>query len=234
MGRFEDPGLLIDLSETPGVIQRGPCLCGRAHRARSCASSATRTHEVDELATAAGRARRPRRVTAPERVTVDVSAVAPAGAARVVADVFLPSVPLDPPIVMTCLPGGGMTRRYFDIEVDGDPWTYSMARFLAGLGVGVITVDPPGVGESDVPDDPWTLTPRAVASVCATASDHLLRELRRDRPELISIGVGHSAGALLTVYTQAGWRPFEAPRPARVRRRRAAPCADARGARPRR
>jgi len=149
-------------------------------------------------------------VTAPERVTVDVSAVAPAGAARVVADVFLPSVPLDPPIVMTCLPGGGMTRRYFDIEVDGDPWTYSMARFLAGLGVGVITVDPPGVGESDVPDDPWTLTPRAVASVCATASDHLLRELRREWPGLISVGVGHSAGALLTVYTQAGWRPFEA------------------------
>jgi len=32
VGRFEDPGLLIDLSETPGVIQRGPCLCGEHTR----------------------------------------------------------------------------------------------------------------------------------------------------------------------------------------------------------
>jgi crotonobetainyl-CoA:carnitine CoA-transferase CaiB-like acyl-CoA transferase len=29
VGRFEDPGLLINFSETPGVIQRGPCRCGQ-------------------------------------------------------------------------------------------------------------------------------------------------------------------------------------------------------------
>jgi crotonobetainyl-CoA:carnitine CoA-transferase CaiB-like acyl-CoA transferase len=28
VGRFEDPGLLVDLSATPGVVPRGPCLCG--------------------------------------------------------------------------------------------------------------------------------------------------------------------------------------------------------------
>ena len=28
VGRFEDPGLLIDFSATPGGVQRGPCLCG--------------------------------------------------------------------------------------------------------------------------------------------------------------------------------------------------------------
>jgi crotonobetainyl-CoA:carnitine CoA-transferase CaiB-like acyl-CoA transferase len=32
VGRFEDPGLLIDFSSTPGVIQRGPCLCGEHTR----------------------------------------------------------------------------------------------------------------------------------------------------------------------------------------------------------
>ena len=32
VGRFEDPGLLVDLSETPGVVQRGPCLCGEHTR----------------------------------------------------------------------------------------------------------------------------------------------------------------------------------------------------------
>jgi len=149
-------------------------------------------------------------VITPDTVTVDVSAVAPPGAAQVVADVFLPDAPLDPPIVMTCLPGGGMSRRYFDIEVDGDPGTYSMARWLAGLGVAVITIDPPGVGESDVPDDPWTLTPTVVASVCAAASGQLVDTLRPDRPGLVSVGVGHSAGALLTVYVQAAWRSYDA------------------------
>ncbi len=33
VGRFEDPGLLVDFSETPGVITRGPCLCGEHTRA---------------------------------------------------------------------------------------------------------------------------------------------------------------------------------------------------------
>jgi crotonobetainyl-CoA:carnitine CoA-transferase CaiB-like acyl-CoA transferase len=33
VGRFEDPGLLIDFSGTPGVVRRGPCLCGEHTRA---------------------------------------------------------------------------------------------------------------------------------------------------------------------------------------------------------
>jgi crotonobetainyl-CoA:carnitine CoA-transferase CaiB-like acyl-CoA transferase len=28
VGRFEDPGLLVNLTPTAGVIQRGPCACG--------------------------------------------------------------------------------------------------------------------------------------------------------------------------------------------------------------
>jgi crotonobetainyl-CoA:carnitine CoA-transferase CaiB-like acyl-CoA transferase len=32
VGRFEDPGLLVDFSETPGVVTRGPCLCGEHTR----------------------------------------------------------------------------------------------------------------------------------------------------------------------------------------------------------
>jgi crotonobetainyl-CoA:carnitine CoA-transferase CaiB-like acyl-CoA transferase len=32
VGRFEDPGLLVNLSATPGVIQRGPCMCGEHTR----------------------------------------------------------------------------------------------------------------------------------------------------------------------------------------------------------
>jgi crotonobetainyl-CoA:carnitine CoA-transferase CaiB-like acyl-CoA transferase len=32
VGRFEDAGLLVDLSATPGIVQRGPCLCGEHTR----------------------------------------------------------------------------------------------------------------------------------------------------------------------------------------------------------
>ncbi|HMG39986.1 MAG TPA: CoA transferase [Acidimicrobiales bacterium] len=32
VGRFEDPGLLVDFSETPGVVQRGPSMCGEHTR----------------------------------------------------------------------------------------------------------------------------------------------------------------------------------------------------------
>ena len=32
VGRFEDAGLLVNLSMTPGVIRRGPCLCGEHSR----------------------------------------------------------------------------------------------------------------------------------------------------------------------------------------------------------
>ncbi len=32
VGRFEDPGLLLSFSETPGAVGRGPCLCGEHSR----------------------------------------------------------------------------------------------------------------------------------------------------------------------------------------------------------
>jgi crotonobetainyl-CoA:carnitine CoA-transferase CaiB-like acyl-CoA transferase len=32
VGRFEDAGLLVDLSATPGIVSRGPCLCGEHTR----------------------------------------------------------------------------------------------------------------------------------------------------------------------------------------------------------
>ena len=32
VGRFEDPGLLVQFGSTPGVVQRGPCMCGEHSR----------------------------------------------------------------------------------------------------------------------------------------------------------------------------------------------------------
>jgi crotonobetainyl-CoA:carnitine CoA-transferase CaiB-like acyl-CoA transferase len=51
VGRFEDPGLLVNFSATPGVIQRGPCLSGEHSREilTECGFDAA---EIDELVAA--------------------------------------------------------------------------------------------------------------------------------------------------------------------------------------
>jgi pimeloyl-ACP methyl ester carboxylesterase len=86
-----------------------------------------------------------------------------------------------------------------------------MSRFLSDRGIAVLTLDPPGVGDSDVPADPWRLTADAVAAACAHASGHVVAGLRAGGfSGLVSIGVGHSAVALLTVYAQAASAPFDA------------------------
>ena len=169
-------------------------------------------------------------VPVPTRLEIDVTSVAPDGVHKVVADVFVPSprrASADAQ-VLCCLPGGGMSRQYFDLDVTGldvtgldvdlAMGTYSMARHFAQQGFVVVTLDHPGVGDSDRPDDGYSLTPQCVADVNAFAIDHILGRLRdgslRDdvaaMPRLSSIGVGHSAGAGLTVYQQARHRTHRA------------------------
>jgi crotonobetainyl-CoA:carnitine CoA-transferase CaiB-like acyl-CoA transferase len=50
VGRFEDPGLLVNFSETPGVIQRGSCGAGE-HSRELLLESGYSPGEVDELVT---------------------------------------------------------------------------------------------------------------------------------------------------------------------------------------
>jgi crotonobetainyl-CoA:carnitine CoA-transferase CaiB-like acyl-CoA transferase len=47
-GRFEDPGLLVNLSATPGTIQRGPCMCGEHSREVLLEHGYTAT-QIDDL-----------------------------------------------------------------------------------------------------------------------------------------------------------------------------------------
>lgn len=93
------------------------------------------------------------------RFEVDVTSIVPPGATTLVGDVFTPAPQQlrEQPLVAVCLPGGGMSRRYFDLAVAGDPGTYSMARHLTARGMVVVTLDHLGVGESRAPDDPYTL-----------------------------------------------------------------------------
>ena len=156
----------------------------------------------------------------PVRLDVDVTAVAPPGATTVAAELFVP----DPdhvgrrPVVVFCLPGGGMSRRYFDLDVAPAEGNYSMARHLAGAGHFVVTIDHLGVGDSSRPEDGYALTPELLADVNNHVTAHILDGVRHGNlvaglaalPAAVSIGVGHSAGAGLTVHQQARHRSHAA------------------------
>ena len=137
---------------------------------------------------------------------VDVSGVAPAGVRELAVEVFQPESVGDRPVVFVCVPGGGMSRGYFDLQPPPEFGNYSMARHLVGRGFVVVTVDPPAVGESDTPDDGYTLTPDVVADVNAHAVEQVLARW----PNAFRVGVGHSAGALLTVVQQARHGTYDA------------------------
>jgi pimeloyl-ACP methyl ester carboxylesterase len=163
----------------------------------------------------------------PQRVEIDVASVAPAGASVLVGDLFLPFGGAAPAgaapggagtTLVVCLPGGGMTRRYFDLP-EHLPGRWSLARRLRELpGTAVLTLDHLGVGESPPPDDPFTLTPRVIAAVNAHAVAVVVERLAAGTlldglgPLAVhrSVGVGHSMGAMLVVFQQARHRSFDA------------------------
>ena len=150
--------------------------------------------------------------------SVDVTAVAPAGAHQVRFDLFAPDGPTDGPwTVLCCLPGGGMSRKYWDIDAPTEFGNYSMARHFADRGFIVAIIDPLGVGDSSRPDDGYTLRVETVAAVNAAVVDAVVDGLRSGRypdvgPRTVArvIGVGHSAGAKITCVQQAASRSFDA------------------------
>jgi pimeloyl-ACP methyl ester carboxylesterase len=147
---------------------------------------------------------------------VDVSDVAPPGCRTLAVEVIAPSGGgrrTDPPVVFCCFPGGGMSRRYFDLAAPG----YSFAEYVCERGFAAILVDHPGVGDSDLPDDGWTLTPETVARVNAAAVGRTLAALRSGEVARLPalgpatvVGVAHSAGAHVLIHHQAQHRQFDA------------------------
>jgi pimeloyl-ACP methyl ester carboxylesterase len=92
-----------------------------------------------------------------------------------------------------------------------------MARHIAARGYVVVTVDHIGVGDSGRPADGYALTPPAVADANVYAVTALLDRVEAGRldgaPQVhrpIPVGVGHSMGALLTVWQQARHRRYAA------------------------
>ena len=126
-------------------------------------------------------------------IRVDVSDVAPAGCRELALEVVEPAV-TPPRAVLFCFPGGGMTRRYFDLAAPG----YSFAEYARARGFLVVMLDHPGTGDSDAPDDGWTLTPAVVAGLEAAAVGRARTLLGADG--IPAIGVAHSAGAHLLIH----------------------------------
>lgn len=152
-------------------------------------------------------------------ILIDVSSVAPPGCNRLSIDLFAPEGLGADPLLWVCVPGGGINRRYFDLEVAGQAGAFSMARYLATRGDLVVTVDPPGVGESDTPDDGYALSPAVVADVLAEAIQILEADLEHQGIVTAGLGrivprarlgLGHSAGALLVACQQARHRSYDA------------------------
>ncbi len=132
-----------------------------------------------------------------ERLQIEVGDVAPRGVDEVAATVVRgdPGAP-----IVVCTPGGGMSSRYFDLPLAG----YSMLEHLAGAGLGVVLLEPPGTEPGNAAVDGYELVPSVVARINAA----VVARLPLDRRPLI--GLGHSMGAMLTVVQQADHRSFDA------------------------
>jgi pimeloyl-ACP methyl ester carboxylesterase len=151
-------------------------------------------------------------------ISLDVRTAALAGCERIAADFFVPQNIRPMPMLWVCIPGGGINRQYFDLDVAGQHGTFSMARHLASGGDLVVTVDPPGVGGSDTPEDGYALTPQVVADLLAAAIDRLRDDLASQGIATaglstivprVTIGLGHSAGALLVAFQQAHHHSYD-------------------------
>jgi len=137
------------------------------------------------------------------------------GALRVAADVRLPDRVGAAPLVLVCLPGGGMNRRYWDLhppaEAGADDGSFSFAEQMTRRGFVVVALDHLGVGDSSRPDDGHLLSAELVTQANTAATAKLLAGLRDGSllpgvaamPGLRSIGVGHSMGAMFTILQQA-------------------------------
>lgn len=130
---------------------------------------------------------------------------------KVAVEFCLPKQVREPATILVCIPGGGMSRRFFDLTPADGGDGFSFALQMTARGHLVLLVDTLGVGESDRPEDVYALTPDLLVRANEQVVSAVLGGLREGTliaqlsalPKLSSIGVGHSMGALLTVLQQA-------------------------------
>lgn len=140
------------------------------------------------------------------RIDTGVRVAGEAKALGVAAEVFRPATP--GAVALLCLSGGNMNRRYFDlIPPDSDDDSFSFARQMARRGFTVVTLDYPGLGDSDRPADGYALTTDVLVRACARVRDEVVASLPGGTQ---TVGVGHSMGAMLTTVQQATYHQHAA------------------------
>ena len=144
--------------------------------------------------------------------TAALAAAGPSGEAhRIALDIALPDDLTSKSVMFFCVPGGGVTRQYFDLDA-GAGHAFSFSRAMTEAGHVVVSVDPPGVGDSSRPSDGFGVT----TEVQAHALHGAFRFARAQTAmgvalaALPAIGVGHSAGAMLATVQQSLHRDFAA------------------------
>ncbi len=100
-------------------------------------------------------------------------------------------------ITLFCLPGGGLSKDYFDLAPE-----FSFTDRMCALGYDVITMDHPGIASNPMPDSHIFYTPRDTAGYMAKA----LKQLDIQNP---IIGIGHSLGGMMIMLMQGLHAPFK-------------------------
>ncbi len=141
---------------------------------------------------------------------LDVSGAVPGDEALEVAASLIAPADRAPKALLLCLPGGYLSRHYFDLGLDGDH-RYSFAEHMAGHGFASLALDHLGIGDSARPRDGWVLRAETVARANQRALDEALARWQREGGSALpTIGVGHSMGSCLSVVQQAEHAPHRA------------------------
>lgn len=119
---------------------------------------------------------------------------------------FAPPKHIPAKSALFCLAGGGSNSLYFNLDISSDK-SYSFAQTMAEKGHWVFLIDPPGVGNSSCPSDGYTLTLERILLTYDFAVRHLHSQYCASIPR---VGVGHSMGALLTLFAQHHYQTFDA------------------------
>jgi pimeloyl-ACP methyl ester carboxylesterase len=122
-------------------------------------------------------------------------------------------------IIYFCIPGGGLSRHYFNLLTPDGQAHHSFARAATARGATVVTIDSAGTGESGAPEDAFTLSPERIAAYNTAALKQILTEAYAGalHPAMSAIsraatviGLGHSIGALFLTLQQANHGQFNA------------------------
>ena len=140
------------------------------------------------------------------------------GRLNMAVTIHFPRHRVEPAVLLVCLPGGGMNRRFFDLmpPATNGPRdaSFSFARQMAACGFIVALIDHLGIGESSRPKDGFALSgdvlARATHYVLGAVNTRVQTHYGASAAQPCTIGVGHSMGALVTVLQQAQHRSYQA------------------------